>query len=400
MEKVFKKKATRVIGSSIIQTPILNDCYLKEIHIKNYEYIGGHWTYTLTAFGRTRFLYNERRDSIEPCSFDKYLRFRHLEKMHKQLKQELQIVLEKKGKSMPVFPGKKSLFTCKAKMAETRSKKLEIYFSELFTKFGKQVRYSQTLIDLFSPEKLNIHLLGSFPEVQETYMETLMEALNLFRPKSCKNGSLHSQSKTEEDLRTLHMPERSLNGRVKTEDNYESYEYCSRQMENEPSFKTRKHHAKICYREYNPFDYIFKRRVYRIELINKSFKEEELTQAAFSICKQPTPAVLLMLTFHYSDPNSFAQIKHVLSSFKLFIKDGMALTPFVLLGFHDPALSIQLSQQEVSAFFKSLFGQESLFYFLTLSNSTKENIVNSLHSLLKTHVRLQQQSLHTKQKKK
>lgn len=87
--------------------------------------------------------------------------------------------MKKKGfreENFPEFPPKK-LFNKSKCFIERRSHLLNQYFLELFQKFPEKIPYTNALIDLCQPFKLNIAVIGSKESGKSSLIQSVVYTL-------------------------------------------------------------------------------------------------------------------------------------------------------------------------------------------------------------------------------
>lgn len=90
-------------------------------------------------------------------------RYSELLIFNKLLQQEIKNYMKKKGfqsEDFPDFPPKKTFFNMTKNFIQKRIAKINLYFEALFEIFPQKVPYTNAIIDLCQPFKLNVAVIG------------------------------------------------------------------------------------------------------------------------------------------------------------------------------------------------------------------------------------------------
>lgn len=107
-------------------------------------------------------------------------RYSELLTFHKLLEKEMKEYFKKKGYSssdFPEFPPKKLLFNKDPQFIQKRVMQMNNYFDELFQKFPAKVPYTNAIIDLCLPFKLNIAVIGKQKCGKTSYIEAIIKLM-------------------------------------------------------------------------------------------------------------------------------------------------------------------------------------------------------------------------------
>ncbi|CDW71814.1 UNKNOWN [Stylonychia lemnae] len=160
------------------------DVFIQKLEIIDYEENDDHVEYYIQVQGRTKYLVNlndiaengmidyqkvhKIQNSAENQEFQivEYCivkRYSELLIFSKLLQSEIKNYMKKRGfqpEDFPDFPPKKTFFNKSKNFLQKRVLKINNYFTKLFDKFPQKVPYTNAIIDLCQPFKLNVAVIG------------------------------------------------------------------------------------------------------------------------------------------------------------------------------------------------------------------------------------------------
>ena len=179
------------------------DVLIKHLEISDYDEKDSHVAYIIKVKGRTKYLVNlpdlETVGLIDSTSYETYTqtewensqkyqlveytivkRYSELLVFNNLLKSELKNYMKKRGMNpddFPDFPPKKAFFNKSKKFIQQRIQQINVYFAEIFQKYPLKVPYTNAIIDLCQPFKLNIALIGQGKTGKSTLIESVVNLL-------------------------------------------------------------------------------------------------------------------------------------------------------------------------------------------------------------------------------
>ncbi len=155
------------------------DAFVQSVVVDKWVKAGDYYIYVLNIYGRSRFMLGVPTGvGTRAVRYRTYARYSSLRKFHKDVAVKLQsYAVGTKGHSeLPVFPSKKWLKNDN-ELATKRVAQLNIYFGDLFGRFGKVLRFSELMSGAFGPTPVSIAISGCSKEVRNRFLNTLTTML-------------------------------------------------------------------------------------------------------------------------------------------------------------------------------------------------------------------------------
>ncbi len=152
------------------------DAFVHGVAVDSWRKTADYYIYVFDVFGRSRFLRGLPASHL--IKYRLYARYSALSDLHASIVTKLHpyLISSKPKSEVPSFPAKKWLHNDND-LAAKRVVQLNKYFAELFGRFGKVLRFSELVTDVFGPTEASVALAGCDKAVRNRFLNVLTAML-------------------------------------------------------------------------------------------------------------------------------------------------------------------------------------------------------------------------------